>query len=417
MLIKCKYCGKEIEDNNTVCPFCGSDLKEEIKKFKGTPRTIEELKAWYKAKNLPPYEVTRFFIGQDHVGPRAFGIYEENGNFIVYKNKADGSRAIRYEGTDEKRAVNELYLKLKAEISNQKKNINRKKQEKTLKILVLSFFAFVASIFIIAGISIHKSNVEYERKPHNDYYWYENTMYYCENSYNNSYDWWKYSDSKQDYYLYQTLKYDKKHIEDSFPDGINNDNCIHDLLPRTIYYKLYPKGTQDEKFKRKYDIYRSHAYIDAGHHYPPYNNGYYVLDDDVYYYLDNDYTYYGNYNDGWYYYDNGVWIYYADPYDYATLGDYFWYTPYDYYVGETIDDYYTGAYDGYENNNEWVVDNSVSDFEDTSYYSDYEYAHEEYEKEAAEREESSYWEDTDNDYDWDSSDSWDSSSTDWDSDW
>ena len=40
--------------------------------------------------------------------------------FIVYKNKADGTRAVRYKGTDEAYAVNELYLKLKDEILNQK---------------------------------------------------------------------------------------------------------------------------------------------------------------------------------------------------------------------------------------------------------------------------------------------------------
>lgn len=40
--------------------------------------------------------------------------------FVVYKNKDDGQRALRYRGTDEAYAVNELYLKLKDEILNQK---------------------------------------------------------------------------------------------------------------------------------------------------------------------------------------------------------------------------------------------------------------------------------------------------------
>ena len=47
--------------------------------------------------------------------------YKDNsGNFVVYKNKANGQRAIRYKGNDESYAVNEIYLKLKETILNQK---------------------------------------------------------------------------------------------------------------------------------------------------------------------------------------------------------------------------------------------------------------------------------------------------------
>ena len=58
----------------------------------------------------------RFFIGINYKKPKAFGIYQDGDQFIVYKNKANGERAIRYQGTDETYAVNELYLKLKSEI-------------------------------------------------------------------------------------------------------------------------------------------------------------------------------------------------------------------------------------------------------------------------------------------------------------
>ncbi|MBR1454171.1 MAG: APC family permease, partial [Lachnospiraceae bacterium] len=47
---------------------------------------------------------------------KAFGIYQaEDGNFVVYKNKANGQRAIRYNGPDEAYAVKELFLKLQDE--------------------------------------------------------------------------------------------------------------------------------------------------------------------------------------------------------------------------------------------------------------------------------------------------------------
>ena len=88
------------------------------------PRTIEELKQWYIDRNLPPESVTRFFIGSNYRGAKAFGIYKDEltDKYVVYKNKADGSRSVRYEGPNEDYAVNELYKKLKSEIHNQKNN-------------------------------------------------------------------------------------------------------------------------------------------------------------------------------------------------------------------------------------------------------------------------------------------------------
>lgn len=122
MEVKCDYCGGFFEDTLENCTHCGAQNNHIRRVTDTTPKTIKELEQWYKDRNLPPYEVTRFFIGINYTEPRAFGIYEENGKFIVYKNKDNGQRAIRYEGTDEAYAVNELYLKLKSEILNQKAN-------------------------------------------------------------------------------------------------------------------------------------------------------------------------------------------------------------------------------------------------------------------------------------------------------
>lgn len=85
------------------------------------PKTIEELRQWYEMHHLPPEEVTRFFVGKNITEPKAFGIYKnEVGEFVVYKNKANGERAIRYQGTDEAFAVGELLQRLKDEIRRQK---------------------------------------------------------------------------------------------------------------------------------------------------------------------------------------------------------------------------------------------------------------------------------------------------------
>lgn len=119
MKITCEYCGTIYDDSEELCPGCGASHHEE-QMGNSAPKTIEELKQWYEARNLPPSDVTRFFIGENYKRPKAFGIYKEGTYFIVYKNKADGSRAVRYKGTDEAFAVNELYMRLKEEILNQK---------------------------------------------------------------------------------------------------------------------------------------------------------------------------------------------------------------------------------------------------------------------------------------------------------
>ena len=51
------------------------------------PRTIEELRNWFKENGYEP-AVTRFFAGVDVKSPKAFGIYKDDfGEFVVYKNK------------------------------------------------------------------------------------------------------------------------------------------------------------------------------------------------------------------------------------------------------------------------------------------------------------------------------------------
>ena len=114
---KCEYCGATILSSDTHCPNCGAPnpkhVPEKLEKQMTVvhPRTIEELKLYCSERNMPLLRM-RFFIGEDFKEPRAFGIYKEGGNSIVYKNKRDGSRSIRYSGPDEEYAVNEIFSKL-----------------------------------------------------------------------------------------------------------------------------------------------------------------------------------------------------------------------------------------------------------------------------------------------------------------
>lgn len=163
MQIKCEYCGSMIEETADKCPFCGATNNAVKRTTDKTPKTIAELQQWYQDRHLPPYETTRFFIGINYKKRKAFGIYQDGDQFIVYKNKANGERAIRYQGTDEAYAVNELYLKLKSEILNQKANNQTRKQQQTLtreqkkekrKNILITFAIFFAGFVGLISIAI-----------------------------------------------------------------------------------------------------------------------------------------------------------------------------------------------------------------------------------------------------------------------
>ena len=156
MKIRCEYCNNYIDESEEKCPTGGAPNKNFKRTANQTPTTITELEEWYKAHNLPPYEITRFFIGINCQEAKSFGIYKDDntGKFIVYKNKDTGERKIRYEGKDEKYAVNELYMKLKEEILNQKeinnnRNINGSSKSKFGTNLRKLITIIIATIIII----------------------------------------------------------------------------------------------------------------------------------------------------------------------------------------------------------------------------------------------------------------------------
>lgn len=151
--VKCEYCGAFIEETADKCPNCGAVNANFKRIVSDTPRTIEELQDWYRARNLPDENITRFFIGKDIKEPKAFGIYKDGSNYIVYKNKADGSRAVRYQGTDEAYAVNEIYLKLKSEILKQKSRSSRNiSPEQSTGSGLKNIAIFAPIVFIIGSI-------------------------------------------------------------------------------------------------------------------------------------------------------------------------------------------------------------------------------------------------------------------------
>ena len=208
MQVKCDFCGSMIDEKSERCPCCGAPLSGANRTAKEQPKTIEELRAWYIAHHLPPEEITRFFIGKDIREPKAFGIYRNgNGDFVVYKNKSTGERAIRYQGSDEQYAVNELYQRLKAEIADQKGNRpanttqqppakKKKKKGCLIAIIIFTVLAMLTAIF--------------DHSVPNGYYKYNGTQYYHQGS-----SWYYYDKETDDWYKStESIDIDDKNAKD-----------------------------------------------------------------------------------------------------------------------------------------------------------------------------------------------------------
>lgn len=188
MKIPCEYCGQMIPETAQTCPHCGAANSRVKRTAYGVPTTMEELRAYCQQHNLPLQDM-RVFLGEDYRGAKAFGIYrdESTGNFIVYKNKADGTRAVRYEGDDEAYAVNELYLKIKERVDEQKRHMGAKGSkgsnvsDRAGKILIKSLtyqmiiFGMVL-VMLLVGWGVAAA------RPSSGYYVYQDNTYYYDSS-------------------------------------------------------------------------------------------------------------------------------------------------------------------------------------------------------------------------------------------
>lgn len=249
MRIKCEYCGGFIDDSEEKCQNCGAPNLNLKRQASNVPTTIEELQGWYIQQNLPPKEVTRFFIGEDYKGTKAYGIYREEGsaNVVVYKNKADGSRAIRYRGKDEAYAVNELYMKLKETILQQKKsnldrknynnNINRNKRTNTpgtetrkrrikqASLINLIVWATFIIIFLSVIVSaINTPNRGYYNYNGGQYYYLDNDWY----SYDYSTDSWGETSVDDELYDNYDEYYESNYYDDSYNTSDFSDTSYYD---------------------------------------------------------------------------------------------------------------------------------------------------------------------------------------------
>ena len=381
MKIKCEYCNSMFDDTLEKCPSCGAPNQNVRRSTSDQPTTIEGLKEWYQRMGLPPYETTRFFIGINYTAPRAFGIYqdENTGNFVVYKNKDDGSRAVRYEGTDEAYAVNELHTRLKQEILQQKgRNINNAKnksygRKRKRKSGCLS--SFIVLLFVGAPMLFMAWFYHNESPSPIGYYMYNESDFYKGKLF------YHYDDTKYGFAVYDPEKGDWDRAG-WYPDAIKTKGDCKEYFLGSDYKSSMPG--YDFKDSLCYDDFTRGFAVDQG---------YYSYDDNVYYHMKTDQ------DSGWYVYDNDDedWEYIFNseiPSDlkHQSVANDFWYTP------------------------DWSQETQYTDFTETDDYQEYQ---EDLRKQAEyQASQSSDSGSRSSDYSWDSSsDSWDSGSTDWGSDW
>lgn len=205
---RCPKCGAMIMPTDKYCPRCGAQLYDAPQAAwqPGTdPVTIDQLRA-YCDYNGMPLEKMRFFVGQDYREPRAFGIYREGDQFVVYKNKADGSRAVRYQGPDEAYAVGELYAKLLDECHKRniwpggkpQEQVERERKAKRGRILLIA-----ATVIVIALVAFFMIRADKRAHAHDGYYRFDDAgLYYLYGS------TWYYDDGYYDWYVVDDMDYD-----------------------------------------------------------------------------------------------------------------------------------------------------------------------------------------------------------------
>lgn len=187
--------------------------------------SIEEFKDVFKEFEIDEDKV-RFYLGKYHLAPKAYGIYQIDDDYIVYKIKNNGDTTIRYKGPSEQRACNELYTKFLQEISRRKtlsKKYNpyhdenytpvrkqeyidstkNKKQSKNILIFIIIAFIII-DLAIVAYKRNNQNTPQTEYYQYNDDYYkhYNNNWYYWDNTLN---DWFIFYPSYDEYYYYDNI--------------------------------------------------------------------------------------------------------------------------------------------------------------------------------------------------------------------
>lgn len=258
MKIKCEFCGSWIDESDAACPNCNGINARFKRQGDGVPRTIEELKQWALSHNLP-LDQMRTFIGENYTGAKAFGIYKDEvtGHFIVYKNKADGTRAVRYEGPDEAYAVNELYLKMKERVIQQKSaamgagsgqmpqrgsGMGNRMLKRVIRRIVILYLAMML-VGVAYSVMVIWRDRDDAPSHKNGYYSYEGTDYYLQN---NS---WYYFDYDADDWRYESEVPDglSDDTEDYYKSGSYDYDAVYSDFSNSNYYEPEKKWSSSDR--------------------------------------------------------------------------------------------------------------------------------------------------------------------------
>ena len=171
-----------------------------------------------RTQNMP-LEKMRFFINEDRKEPKCFGIYQEEstGHWIVYKNKANGSRAVRYSGPDEAFAAQELWAKINSEIDLRRGKqaltaAEREARKKAQRRETLLIGAGVVAFLAVAGWYTYR----HWNDPHRGYYRHGDDLYYYQSAswyYYDDGDWYPY----YDYDVDDDTWYEEAEYTDDYP--------------------------------------------------------------------------------------------------------------------------------------------------------------------------------------------------------
>jgi hypothetical protein len=197
----------------------------------------------------------RFFIGEDYREPKAFGIYRDGEDVVVYKNKADGSRAIRYRGRDEEHAVDELFQKLLDECHSrgiypdgkpQLTEAQKRAKRRTARLAIGMVIVFVAIAVVMAfvGIRSHRHDGYYRRGGDAGYYYRYGDSWYYDDGY---YDWVEVDDfpyvDYEDYYLGDD--YDDTWAVNDFRESSTWDRIQEESHTDSSDYSSWDSGDTD----------------------------------------------------------------------------------------------------------------------------------------------------------------------------
>ena len=244
-----------------------------------------------------PLEDMHFIIGRNTDTPQCFGIYEDTatGEFVVYKNKTDGTHVEHYRGMDEAYAAQQIWDKLESEIAKRRsayggaiakgapvhrdvylgrkmeqvqrqprppKNRTPRRRRKRFNYTILIY-----TVVILSCLAIAIADKKQKSHLRNGYYTHRGDVYYQQSG-----NWYYYDDAIDDWEPY----YD---ANDWYDDTYDYDD--------DYYGSYYTFDNEDSAF------YSSEFYVDDSRSYD-YGSSYDYDDDydyDYDYDYDNDYDY------------------------------------------------------------------------------------------------------------------------------